>query len=365
MKNKAIIATLAAFGCLSASADITVNVAPTAGQTNFEVQYGYVNDLTKSRMNRPSPEKSNFDASSGKFVIKTLPDGLSYYRIPTEHGEYVMIYSMPLDNITVDIKGTTPLDYRVTGTKMMEDISRLDMQASNMVSEVQQLLATGQATESDVEKFEERVLKIFNDFISANPDADATSYAIINLQGQDFLNAYNNMTDKAKQSPLYALVEAQLPYEQRRVEVEKNKAELSNGGVTAPDFTFKNAEGKPVSLSDFRGKWVVIDFWGTWCPWCIKGFPALKEAYKELKPKLEIIGVACNDKYENWLNGLKKYDLPWVNVYNPEDGGGKILQDYAVEGFPTKVIVSPEGKIMNITAGENPDFFNILKELVK
>ena len=53
-----------------------------------------------------------------------------------------------------------------------------------------------------------------------------------------------------------------------------------------------------------------------------------------------------------------------MNVYNPEEGGGRVVSDYAVEGFPTKVIVSPEGKIRNITSGENPAFFDILSELI-
>ena len=62
---------------------------------------------------------------------------------------------------------------------------------------------------------------------------------------------------------------------------------------------------------------------------------------------------------------VKKYELPWVNVYNPDPKGGKVLEDYAVEGFPTKVIVNPEGRIVNITTGENPEFFEILDSLVK
>ncbi len=59
---------------------------------------------------------------------------------------------------------------------------------------------------------------------------------------------------------------------------------------------------------------------------------------------------------------MEKYKLPWVNVYNPE--GTTILSDYAVQGFPTKIIVNPEGKIANITVGENPAFFDTLAKLI-
>ena len=84
-----------------------------------------------------------------------------------------------------------------------------------------------------------------------------------------------------------------------------------------------------------------------------------------LPPELEIIGVACNDSRDKWEAAVKKYDLPWINLYNPEQGGGRLLEDYAVEGFPTKAIISPEGKIVNITTGENPAFFDILEQLMK
>lgn len=135
--------------------------------------------------------------------------------------------------------------------------------------------------------------------------------------------------------------------------------------VTAPDFTFPDVNGKMVSLSDFRGKWVIIDFWGSWCPWCIKGFPALKEAYAKYEGKVEVIGVACLDPKDAWENALKKYDLPWVNLYNGAEKGGPVLQEYGIEGFPTKVIVDPEGKVRNVTAGDTPDFYVALDALVK
>ena len=75
--------------------------------------------------------------------------------------------------------------------------------------------------------------------------------------------------------------------------------------------------------------------------------------------------MACNDTKEKWLSGLEKYQLPWVNVFNPETENSKVLTDYAIEGFPTKIIVSPEGKIANITVGEDPEFFDKLAEFLK
>lgn len=131
----------------------------------------------------------------------------------------------------------------------------------------------------------------------------------------------------------------------------------------APDFTLNDINGKPLSLSDLRGKWVILDFWGSWCPWCIKGFPALKEAYKEYEGKVEILGIDNRDTEEVWKEAVKKYELPWLQVYNP--GDNNILEQYQIQGFPTKFIIDPKGNIANVTIGEDPEFFTVLKELVK
>ena len=133
--------------------------------------------------------------------------------------------------------------------------------------------------------------------------------------------------------------------------------------VPAPNFTLKNLDGKNVSLSDFRGKWVVLDFWGSWCIWCVRGIPEMKNIYQELSPKVEFIGIDCGDTDEVWRDAVKKYELPWVNVYCPEDNS--ILGDYGIQGFPTKYVIDPEGNIYDLVIGEDPAFYEMLREVVK
>jgi thiol-disulfide isomerase/thioredoxin len=153
--------------------------------------------------------------------------------------------------------------------------------------------------------------------------------------------------------------------EEEEKAIEARIEAMQSGDVDAPQFTFPDINGKYVSLSDFKGKWVVIDFWGSWCPWCIKGFPQLKEAYAEYSPKLEVVGVACNDTPEDWKNAVEKYQLPWVSLYNGAEHGGQVVKDYFLLGFPTKIIVNPEGKIVNITIGEDPAFYDALAGFLK
>lgn len=346
------------------SADITVKVDPTVATKDVDVEYGYIADMIKPRAERPEPTRDNIKVTDGKFVIKTLPQGPAQYVIPVNEREYVVIYTKPGDDLTVNLTSVNPLKYDITGSKLMADISKLDNESSKVLESFQQLRASGNVTEEAVEKIQNEYNTIFKDYIKENPTAEAIPFAIMHLEGEDFMNAYSAMTPEAKQSPIALFLEPQKEYVEKQLAMEARKAQLQSGNVDAPNFTFATIDGKQVSLSDFKGKWVVIDFWGSWCPWCIKGFPALKEAYAKYKPQLEVVGVACNDKRDAWEAALKKYELPWVNVYNPEEGGGKVLEEYGVEGFPTKVIVSPEGKIRNITSGENPAFFDVLGKLI-
>lgn len=136
-------------------------------------------------------------------------------------------------------------------------------------------------------------------------------------------------------------------------------------GKKAPDFTLPDSTGQQVSLSSLRGDWVVLDFWGSWCGWCIKGFPQMKENYEKLNKQVTFVGVACGDKKDAWEAALKKYELPWLNLWNDPEGDNAILKTYGIQGFPTKLIIDPKGVIRNITIGEDPEFYNVLDSLLK
>lgn len=129
----------------------------------------------------------------------------------------------------------------------------------------------------------------------------------------------------------------------------------------APDFTLEDIQGQQLSLKDFRGKFVVLDFWGTWCPWCIKGIPDMKRYYNKYNGKFEIISIDCNDSKDKWKNAVRNYDMPWKHVYNTKVSS--ILSDYKIQGFPTKIIISPRGSIIKTVIGESPEFYDFLDKL--
>jgi thiol-disulfide isomerase/thioredoxin len=146
-----------------------------------------------------------------------------------------------------------------------------------------------------------------------------------------------------------------------------NSVEMTAAAPTAGqpvDFTLKDLSGKAFKLSSLKGKYVIVDFWGTWCINCIKGFPKMKEYYAAHKNKLAVVSVDCNDTDARWKAGVKKHGLPWVNVYNPK-GAGDITKKLGVTAFPTKLLINPQGKLVKAFVGETDDLYTELNKLLK
>ncbi len=363
MKKLILAATAAIAIPAIASADVTVKFPEGKADTVYTVERMLVSDMVRPRAERPAPTVDTLKSIGGVMKFDIDPAGPARYMILTSGGRQgVDLYAAPGENLAVIIASENPIDYVVTGSKLMDGITKLKKESGVILEKYKAAAQADPRDEAAMETAQKDYNLLFKNYVASNPSDPASLYALLSLDGEDFMTGLTSIDETLKSGILYPIVEGQKAYVEKAIAAEKKMQELQSGNVMAPDFTLKNLEGKDVKLSDFRGKWVIIDFWGSWCGWCIKGFPKLKDAYEQYKPELEILGVDCNEPEANWRKGVEKYKLPWVNVYNPE--GTSILSDYAVQGFPTKAIISPEGKIANITVGEDPSFFDTLAKLI-
>lgn len=159
---------------------------------------------------------------------------------------------------------------------------------------------------------------------------------------------------------LYNSLEERYNEDVRRRNLQES---FRTGTVDAPDFTLKGLDGNDITLSSLKGKYLLLDFWGSWCVWCIRGIPELKEYYAQYGSKLEIVGIDNNDSEEAWKNAVKEHELPWTHVKNERETS--VLNDYAVEGFPTYVLINPEGKVVDYAVGADPEFFKRMVETLR
>ena len=113
------------------------------------------------------------------------------------------------------------------------------------------------------------------------------------------------------------------------------------------DFTEPNIQGKNVSLSDFKGKIVLLEFWGSWCGPCRAGNPELVRIYNEFKNNdFEILGVASDEKKEFWIEAVKKDSLTWQNVSDLKGDKNKAALIYGVSYYPTNFLIDGNGIIV-------------------
>lgn len=207
---------------------------------------------------------------------------------------------------------------------------------------------------------EERINKLLA-FIKANPYSEG-SVAIIPQLGDlaKMKEAVALLSKEVREGRMKSIYQTAINQLEEQAQAESMAAAKQAAGTIAPDFTLNDPTGKPLSLSSLRGKYVVLDFWGTWCGWCIRGIPKMKEYYSKYKNQFEILSIDCNESKEKWLAGLKKYEMPWLHVYNPDNTS--VREDYAIQGYPTKIIVGPDGKIIKTVVGEDPSFYQFLDD---
>lgn len=129
--------------------------------------------------------------------------------------------------------------------------------------------------------------------------------------------------------------------------IEKSKDNLGLG-KPAPDFIAQTLEGKKISLSQYKGKVVLLDFWATWCAPCVREIPRLKEYYSEFKDRgFEIIGISLDLLPEPLKEAIKKENIPWPVVYSGKVKDDEICKSYGVISVPALWLVDKKGILRN------------------
>ena len=118
-------------------------------------------------------------------------------------------------------------------------------------------------------------------------------------------------------------------------------------GKEAPLFEMPDVNGRTISLASLRGKYVLVDFWASWCKPCRMENPNVVAAYQQFKDKnFTVLGVSLDKNKEAWLNAIKEDGLAWTHVSDLKQWQSSVVPLYQIEGIPFNVLLDPQGKVI-------------------
>ncbi|WP_421920211.1 thioredoxin-like domain-containing protein [Marinifilum sp.] len=268
------------------------------------------------------------------------------------------------------------LDYQAFGSEFNQEFSHLrggyiressqavkiELQIDSLSGKGNRKLVNDLFAERRKAGVSEEIMQL--EYLRNNQDKELSAFCLL-LQRLDTIAKYSDHLDsKVKNGIFKNELERKCHRYQKYTKIKEAEKRIIEGSL-APDFSLQSIKGTKLRLSSVTDKYVILDFWGSWCGWCTKGFPKMKEYYSKYRDQIEIVGIACSDTEDNWKKSVKKNKLEWLNVINDEDLKKDVSVMYGIQAYPTKIILDKDKMIVAKYSGESEDFYEKLDELMK
>ena len=310
--------------------------------------------------NPPTTLDSATLAGDGTFTMKgTEKEGGNFYMLNIADRQKVVLLVEGGENFTVTADGFEqnskgePGTYDVKGSKNMDYYANLMDLNQAMVTKVNKW--NDEYAKATDKKDEKKMQEIQNNFQQAEIDHVAKIKTMLPEIGSSLVaifaanNLLNPQRDFAemeavaqrfeKENPSPKIVQAYVGYIKRIKGVAV--------GDEAPDFTLNSPEGQDIALSSLRGKYVLIDFWASWCGPCRMENPNVVKLYNKYKDKgFAIYGVSLDKDKAAWLGAIQKDGLTWTHGSDLKFWNSAVAQTYGVNAIPATYLLDKEGKVI-------------------
>ena len=304
------------------------------------------------------------EVKSGKFQLSSVANEEGLYRIRFQNmnSGFVFINDKPDINFTADINDVSlegPVFTSPANTALKQLIINIDGQRRQLVAASDAIDSLKKINGSDsllaVETIKLRGINDrFNQFITKY--IDTSSQPVVTM----FALGYTQSIDPALLKPIVPTLTKRFPnhqgiagivtqFNQMIAEMENPQQSTGQVGVgsMAPELTMNDEQGKPFSLSSLKGKYVLVDFWASWCAPCRGENPNVVEAYTKFKDKnFTILGVSLDDNKDKWVKAIKDDGLVWKHVSDLKGWQSASTQIFGFNAIPYNVLIDPQGKII-------------------
>ncbi len=300
--------------------------------------------------------------SNGMFELRAMGKEEGLYRLVVENGPDVLLVN-DSKSIKVNLDLNNYRAYKTEGSPATESLHTLFEEYRNKDSILyltfKQIDTLQKSNASDsllsiAHNQRDAQIKQMNaavtEFINQSPSPAARYYALgmasRTLSQEELLKLTNASADKFKEHSGLAKIKSLLMVQQQQKPAAAPPAyALLN--KQAPEINLPDVNGKPFQLSSLKGKFVLVDFWASWCGPCRRENPNVVVAYNKFKDKnFTILGVSLDENKEKWQKAIADDKLTWTHVSDLKQWQSAMVPLYQFDGIPFNVLVDPQGKII-------------------
>lgn len=287
-------------------------------------------------------------AKNGVFTLTGKIDepGLYWLTLGKEQPQYIFLENSP---IKISGQQANIKTLQIEGSQSHKDFQQFRKSFDPLFADLNALALQLQQTSEDkkstlVQQYNDAVAamnKAIGEFVSAKPSSYVSVFLLavtkqISESVSDLEKRFNSLDPALKQSAGGKELESYIAF-----------AKIGAVGSQAVEFTQKDVNEKPVSLSSFRGKYVLLDFWASWCKPCRMENPNVVKAYNKFKDKnFTILSVSLDQQKDPWLKAIGKDGLAWTHVSDLKFWNNDVAQLYHVQSIPQNYLIDPDGKIV-------------------